>query len=139
VRGARRSQPPPPEMDQETAHQWLRTGPLIFAGRIFQAQELIERLAAASLLPQRMLSCGDLELVKSLALSGVGVGLLPRRVAAYNQEGRLRRLHPSLPFFPDTISLVYRGDGHRTRASQRLKDALLRHGRMLDRSPAFAA
>ena len=48
-------------------------------------------------MPTRRLSCGDLELVKSLALEGVGAALLPRRVAAYGQEGRLVRLHPELP------------------------------------------
>jgi molybdate transport repressor ModE-like protein len=116
----------------DAAHARLRAGPLIFAGRVGQCQELIDRLAAQSLLPTRMLSCGDLELVKSLALEGVGVALLPRRVAAYEQEGRLARLHPDLPFIPDIICLLYRGDMHRTRASMRLKDALVAHGRSLD-------
>ncbi|MFP2924592.1 LysR family transcriptional regulator [Pyxidicoccus sp. 3LG] len=116
----------------EAAHQRLREGPLIFAGRVFQSQQLLERLAAGMHLPERTLSCGDLELVKSLTLAGLGVGLLPRRVAAYGQQGRLRRLHPELPFFPDTIVLLYRGDTHRTRAAMRLKDALVRHGRELD-------
>jgi DNA-binding transcriptional LysR family regulator len=79
-----------------------------------------------------MLSCGDLELVKSLALAGIGVALLPRRVAAYAQEGRLVRLHPELPVIPDVISLVYRADMHRTRAAMRLKDALVAYGKRLD-------
>jgi len=84
-----------------------------------------------SLLPTRRLSCGDLELVKSLALEGVGPALLPRRVAAYGHPGRLVRLHEELPFIPDVISLVYRADMHRTKASVRLKDALVTHGRSL--------
>src|SRR5262249_7435009 len=79
-----------------------------------------------------MLSCGDLELVKSMALEGVGVALLPRRVAAYGQKGKLVRLHPELPFIPDIISLVYHSDLHRTRAALRLKDALVAHGRALE-------
>lgn len=116
----------------EAAQLRLRQGPLIFAGRVFQSQELLERLAAGLMLPERTLSCGDLELVKSLTLAGVGVGLLPRRVAAYGQPGRLRRLHPELPFFADTIALLYRADAHRTRAAMRLKDALVQHGRELD-------
>jgi molybdate transport repressor ModE-like protein len=119
-------------LEREEAHARLREGPLIFAGRVGQATELIERLAADSLLPTRRLSCGDLELVKSLALEGVGVALLPRRVAAYGQRGKLVRLHPELPFIPDVISLVYRADLHRTRAALRLKDALVDHGRALD-------
>lgn len=113
------------------AHALLRRGPLIFAGRVGQCQELIERLAAQGLLPVRMLSCGDLELVKSLTLAGLGVALLPRRVAAYGQPGRLSRLHQELPHIPDTINLLYRADMHRTRASGRLKDALVAYGRSL--------
>ena len=92
--------------------------------------------AANSLVPTRLLSCGDLELVKSLALEGIGVALLPRRVAAYGQEGKLVRLHPALPHFPDIICLVYRADLHRTRAAVRLKDALVAHGKKLDADEA---
>jgi molybdate transport repressor ModE-like protein len=119
-------------LDREAAQARLRRGPLVFAGRVGQCQELIERLAAESLLPTRMLSCGDLELVKSFALEGVGVALLPRRVAAYGQKGKLVRLFAELPFIPDVISLVYRADLHRTRATMRLKDALVAYGRELD-------
>lgn len=116
----------------EAAAAVLRAGPLVFAGRISQCSDLIDRLAAERLLPTRLLSCGDLEMVKSMALAGVGAALLPRRVAAYGQEGKLRRLHPALPNFPDIICLVFRADFHRTRAATRLKDALVSHGRLLD-------
>jgi len=125
------------EAQRERAMEMVRRGPLVFASRISQCQTLIDRLGAAHLLPLRLLSCGDLELVKSLALAGVGVALLPRRVAAYGQEGKLARLHPDLPSFPDTISLVYRADMHRTRASIRLKDALVAHGKALPRPSGY--
>jgi DNA-binding transcriptional LysR family regulator len=128
----------PAEGDVEAAHARLRTGPLIYAPRVLQCQELLERLAAKSLLPERLLPCGDLELVKSLALSGLGVALLPRRVAAYWQQGRLRRLHPALPYFEDTITLLYHSDGHRTRAARRLKEALVEHGHKLEEETAGA-
>lgn len=118
-------------LEREAAMARLREGPLVFAGRVSQCRDLIERLAHEQLLPERLLSCGDLELVKSMALAGVGVALLPRRVAAYGQPGRLRRLHPSFPFFPDTIVLAYRADLHRTRAAMRLKDAIAAHGQAL--------
>jgi molybdate transport repressor ModE-like protein len=124
----------PPSL--EAAHARLHAGPLIFAGRVGQSNALINRLAANSLVPTRLLSCGDLELVKSLALEGLGVALLPRRVAAYGQEGKLVRLHPALPHFPDIICLVYRADLHRTRAAMRVKDALIAHGKKLDADEA---
>ena len=100
----------------------IRRGPLVHAGRLPQSQRLIDRLAARELLPERMLNCGDLELVKSLLLSGVGVGLLPRRVATYGHEGKLRPLHPDLPVYQDRIFLLYRSDMHRTRGALKLKN-----------------
>jgi DNA-binding transcriptional LysR family regulator len=118
----------------EAAHQRLRSGPLVLAGRVDQCHQLLDRLAADGLASVHRLACGDLELVKAIVSSGFGVGLLPRRVAAYGQPGRLRRLHGSLPFVPDTICLGFRADLHRTRAAVRLKDALVAHGRGLPRS-----
>lgn len=109
----------------------IQRGPLIYAGRVGQCQELIGHFASAGALPERKLDCGDLELVKSLALAGLGVALLPERVAAYGHPGALVRLHPELPAIPDTIFLVYRGDLHRTKAALRLKDALVAYGRRL--------
>jgi molybdate transport repressor ModE-like protein len=127
--------PSPSDAGLAMAQRRLVAGPLIYAGRVDQCRDLLGRLAAESLLSDRQLSCGDLEIVKSLAIAGIGVALLPRRVAAYGNEGKLRRLHPSLPFFPDTISLVYRADMHRTHASMLVKDALARHGKSLELSP----
>ncbi|MBX3198071.1 MAG: LysR family transcriptional regulator [Labilithrix sp.] len=117
------------------ARHRLLAGPLIYAGRVTQCLELCDLLAASSLLPTRKLVCGDLELVKSLALAGIGPALLPRRVAAYGHEGRLVRLHPSLPFFPDTICLLYRADMHRTKAATLVKDELVGYGKRLDARP----
>ena len=104
----------------------LRAGPLIFAGRVQQCSELIGQLAELGAVPQRLLSCGDFELVKSLALAGVGVGLLPRRIAAYNADGLLRRLHAALPAVPDDIVMVYRADLPKTRAVTFVREAITR-------------
>jgi len=128
-----------PRQSLEEAHAQLRAGPLIYAGRVAQCREIIESLADEGLLSERRLSCGDLELVKSLALAGLGVAILPRRVAAYGHPGKLRRLHLTLPCIPDTITLAYRADMHRTRAALRLKDAIVAHGRLLDEADGGAA
>ncbi len=122
----------PEPCDLMGAKERLRKGPLVFAGRILQSQQIIDKLAAMDALPSRMLPCGDLELVKSLALAGLGIAVLPRRVAHYWQEKRLRRLHPELPYMADEIHLVFRGDAHRTRAFLITKDAIVAHGRALD-------
>jgi DNA-binding transcriptional LysR family regulator len=118
--------------DLEAAKERLRRGPLVFAGRVLQSQQIIDQLATMDALPSRLLPCGDFELVKSLALAGLGVAVLPRRVARYCQDGRLRRLHPALPFIADEIHLLFRGDAHRTRAFMITKDAIVEHGRALD-------
>jgi DNA-binding transcriptional LysR family regulator len=110
----------------------LVAGPLIYAGRVKQCQDLVDQLAGAGLLSMRKLVCGDLELVKSLALAGIGPALIPRRVAEYGHEGKLVRLHPSLPFIPDSICLLYRADMHRTKAAMRVKDELVAYGKRLD-------
>ncbi len=124
----------PPRATLSEAEARLKKGPLILAGRVTQSQELVARFAAAGCLPDRALDCGDLELVKSLALGGLGVALLPERVAAYGHAQGLRRLHPELPIIPDKILLLYRGDLHRTRAAVRLKDAIIAHGKRLHKS-----
>jgi DNA-binding transcriptional LysR family regulator len=126
------SQAAPAAGDLDGALERLRKGPLVFAARVTQSQQMVEKLGEMKALPSRLLPCGDLELVKSFTLAGLGVGVLPRRVARYQQEGRLRRLHPALPFIPDEIHLLFRGDAHRTRAFVITKDAILEHGRALD-------
>ena len=65
-------------------------------------------------------------------LAGLGIAIIPRRVARYLQERKLRRLHPALPFVADEIHLLFRGDAHRTRAFVITKDAIVAHGRALD-------
>lgn len=109
----------------------VRRGPLIAATRVAQVRDLIARFKADDVMPERILDCGDLQLVKSLALAGLGVALLPRRVAGYGDPAALRRLHPQLPGFPDTIFLLYRADLHRTQAALKVKDALVEYGRTL--------
>lgn len=116
----------------EIARHRLLAGPIIYAGRVKQCQDLCEALGNAGLLTTRKLVVGDLEMVKSLALAGIGPALLPRRVGSYGHEGKLVRLNPQLPFIPDTIYLLYRADMHRTSAALRVKDALIAHGKQLD-------
>ena len=74
------------------------------------------------------LSCSSMELVKSLVLDGVGVGILPFRVAGHGVSGgRLVRLE-GLPVFDDTITLVRRYDMPMTAGARALLDELKAHG-----------
>jgi DNA-binding transcriptional LysR family regulator len=112
---------------RENIEARLRTTRLIYAARVDQCQQIVDALTGLDLLPPRLLTTGDLELTKSLVLAGLGVGILPRRVANYGHEGELALLDPSLPQIPDRIMLCFRADCHRTAAWRRTKTALLAH------------
>jgi molybdate transport repressor ModE-like protein len=114
----------PAERSTAAGKRRLRRGPLLYVEGLPQTQELLSLLDAGQIVPERRLPCGSLELVKNLAMSGVGIGVLPARVAAHGRS--LALLWPSAPRVPDAIRLVYRGDIHRTRAAMRLKDILVR-------------
>lgn len=113
--------------DREHAHAVLRSGPLVYAGRVDQCRQIVDRLSELDLLPQRTISTGDLELTKSLVLAGVGVGILPRRVADYGHPGALVVVDPELPQIADRIALCWREDAHRTAAWERTRSGLLEH------------
>ncbi len=121
----------PLALDWETARERLLAGPLLYVTYMSQAVAMIERLGAAGILPAQQLQCGDVDLVKNLAIAGVGVAILPRRVAALDPLSRLQRLHQALPWGHDVVYLAYRSDMHLTRAARRLHDALIEHGRRL--------
>lgn len=126
--GARKASP---AKDLEAALAIVSRGPVVHASRVLESQELIGKLEAMGAKIDRSIACGDFELVKSIALSGVGVGILPRRVASYGHDGGLVRLHPELPHFSDKIFLVFRADLHRTKAAVIVKDELVQRGKAL--------
>jgi len=97
---------------------------------------VLEALRSKGKLPERMVACGDLDLVKSLLLSRAGIGILPWRLAIdAAPRGALRLLDPKLPFEVDVGCLFYRSDFHRTRAALLLREELIRRGRELDFVP----
>jgi DNA-binding transcriptional LysR family regulator len=118
----------------------LARGPLYHVERVAISRRVVAALAQRKLLPPRVMACGDLELVKSLALSGAGAAVLPLRVAIYNTpEGALRLIDPALPVEVDTAYLAFRADLPRTRAANRLKDALIARGQALHRTVELPA
>jgi DNA-binding transcriptional LysR family regulator len=118
----------------QQAKERMRQAPLLYVERLPTTPEMLRRLGEMGALPERRLPCGTAELVKNMALAGVGVAILPARAAAYGHPGALVPVHRSLPSVPDTVSLIYRADLHRTRACLRLKEELVAHGRALQSS-----
>jgi DNA-binding transcriptional LysR family regulator len=107
--------------------------PLFYVPRIPSSERVVDALRAKGRLPEQVVPCGDLELVKSLVLHGAGIGILPWRVAIYGApRGALRLLDPALPFEVDVGSLMYRADLHRTRGAMKVHDEIVRRGRELD-------
>lgn len=124
------SQEPSPSNVVEACMR-IKRGPLILCRRSTSVDELLARFGSDEVLPNRVLDCGDLQLVRSLAREGLGVAFLPRRVARDGVEGELKVLLPALPGVLEVVHLIYRGDRHRTRAAMRLKDDLVEYGRSL--------
>ncbi|MCC6621306.1 MAG: LysR family transcriptional regulator [Deltaproteobacteria bacterium] len=122
--------------DLDEAYAFMARQRLIYASTVDQSHTLVQMLQAHNLDCGQRLVCGDFELVRSLTMAGIGVGIMPRRVAMNGGRGAILRVHPLLPCFPDTICLVYRADMPRGRAATRLKDALVQYGRSLGSAEA---
>jgi DNA-binding transcriptional LysR family regulator len=110
--------------------------PLFHVPRVRSSERIVQALRVSGGLPERVVPCGDLDLVKNLVLSGAGVGVLPWRMAIQGTaRGALRLLDHKLPFEVDVGCLFFRGDFHRTRAALLLRDELIRRGKELDAVP----
>lgn len=110
-----------------TGRTLLERVPLIYVPQLAQSQALIAQLPKLKIGVTRMLPCSSLELVKSLVIDEVGVGILPRRVAAHNNRKRLHSLSPALPRYRDRIALVRRYDIAPTAANRLVIDQLTAH------------
>lgn len=122
---------PEAAQSEAEAHARIERGPMLMVDRMPQAHTYRAWFEEAGLKVPRWMICGELELVKAIVAGGHGVGILPRRVAAYGGSP-LVRLWRGLPSMPDRIELLYRADLHRTRAAMHLKDALANHGKAMD-------
>lgn len=107
----------------------LRRSTLVYSSAIPQAGQILDELGERGLSPARLLDCGDVHMVAEAAAAGLGLAILPRRVASHRHGARLAPLHPRLPTVGDTIRLFYRSDMHRTRAASQITDALVSKAR----------
>jgi DNA-binding transcriptional LysR family regulator len=124
VSGALRRRASPKEL--------IASMPLVHVPVLRQTQFLLGSLASQSIVPPRQLECSSMELVKSLVLDGVGVGILPYRVASHGvSAGRLVHLSDPLPSFDDIITLVRRYDLPMTAGARKLIDGLLEHAKAM--------
>lgn len=92
----------------------------IFADRnLIQAQDILRRTHSKELKGWKLISTPSLELIRSLVLSGQGIGILPERVAKADGAD-LVSYDSSLPSFEDKIFLAYRKDVLASKAGREL-------------------
>ena len=103
---------------------WKKKGskpfPRIFAdSNLFQVQSLLGKNNRKEFTDWPIVETGSLELIRSLVLSGAGVGVLPERVALA-EGAALERYNATLPVFKDEIFLVFRPEVLKTAAGKAL-------------------
>jgi DNA-binding transcriptional LysR family regulator len=116
------------EWGQDEVTLWKAAGlkntdVLIYDPELKQAVSLLEKLGKAGIRFKREMHSGSLEVIRALTESGVGVGILPSRVAALAQP-KLSIYKADAPKFPDRICLVYRPELRRTAGGRQLVEGL---------------
>lgn len=96
---------------------------LIYDPDLKQALNLLEKLAKAGVKFKREIHSGSLEVIRGLTEEGVGVGILPSRVAALAHP-RLTVIKAGAPKFEDEICLVYRPELRKTLSGRTLIEGL---------------
>jgi LysR family transcriptional regulator, cell division regulator len=100
------------------------TGVLICDTNLIQSQKLLDELQKRNFGFKRMIQCNSLEVITDLTASGVGVGMLPTRVAKRIASQKLTPLSDRLPKFKDKICLIYRADAQKTKAGHTIIEAI---------------
>lgn len=95
-----------------------------------QTQELLNQLPKKKMIFSRRVTSSNLEVIKSLVVSGAGVGIVPTRVIG--QDLKKVEKMAGLPVFKDKICLVYRHDVQKSVAARSLSQFLLKHLKELD-------
>lgn len=92
----------------------------IFADvNLIQMQDILGRTHTQSFKNWKLISTPSLELIRTMTLSGQGIGILPERVAKADGAD-LVPYDPSLPIFEDKIFIAYRKDVLSSKAGREL-------------------
>jgi len=91
---------------------------------LLQSQDLLKKLRKAGIQYGRMIPSSNLEVVTQLVAQGVGVGIIPSRVAGSMGHRAIRRI-PKAPVFHDEICLLYRVENKAVRSIQVLSDCII--------------
>lgn len=95
---------------------------LIYDGNLFQSKAVIKKLNSSSHEFSKYITSENLEVIAKLASLGIGVGLLPQRVAA--QHKNLKVL-PNAPVHIDKVCLIYRHEKQKNFSSKKIISSVL--------------
>lgn len=112
--------------DGERKVQDFRSGQavLICDPDLLQSQDLLKKLRKTGIQYGRILPSSNLEVITQLVTQGVGIGIIPGRVAAQARSQSLRRV-PKAPVFHDEICLLYRVENKPVRSIQTIGDSIV--------------
>jgi len=91
---------------------------LIYDPDLFQSQTLVAQARKKKVVFNSQLTSSSLEVISSLVSTGMGVGILPTRVAHHFKSYKLKSLKNSLPSYRDKIYLIYRQDQQKSMAAK---------------------
>ena len=89
-----------------------------------QTQSILKKLEKSGLNYKKLLTSSSLELIASLTSEGVGVGILPTRVAQRDSSQALIPYSSQSPYYNDKICLIYRADSQKTKAARTIIDSI---------------
>ena len=103
--------------------QVVKSGVLICDPALNQSQKLMASLKKTNFEVKKVITSKSLELVSRLTEAGLGVGIIPTRVADMQSNKKLKAM-PGFPEFKDKICLVYRHEIRQHKASQKIIEAI---------------
>ncbi|NCN26776.1 LysR family transcriptional regulator [bacterium] len=96
---------------------------LIIHPELHQTQDLLRRIRRGSLKFSRTITSTSMEAIASMVEAGIGIGILPFRVAK-QCSSKLKVVSEKLPFFEDRHCLVYRADAQKSAAASAIVAAV---------------
>ncbi|MEZ4813753.1 MAG: LysR family transcriptional regulator [Bdellovibrionota bacterium] len=85
-----------------------------------QSHDLVKKATQKGLIFDRILESKSLEWISEACADGLGVALLPSRVAKRDPTKKLKLLSPKSPVYKDKLFLAYRADHLKSPASKKI-------------------
>jgi DNA-binding transcriptional LysR family regulator len=102
-------------------------GVLICDLELIQSQSILKQLAKKGMKFQRTVTSPSLEVITELVAAEAGIGVLPERVATRIKSFGLKPVGKDSPKFQDQISLIYRADAQKSKASRAIAKHIEEH------------